>query len=345
MISEKRNNLLLKVTGILLLGAGVSFADYIEGIDTTDANGYGLDSALMVTANDINGLKYHLGPGGGAGYFWGLFTYSFDDIKIAATEQLNPYGPPTGFYCSVIKKKDNTYSKVQVLKKLADGRYVFQYGTNTTPNDRMLEKLDYDRSVRYKPNNVYSTFGYMTGIGTLTWEPPLPNNNHLLGYIYYMPKRGVFIDTTAPINPAQWDSIAFSDSTRLTLNPAQSYGYFNLVAVYTEGKSDFLQGWTFRNCLLNGVNWTSSSPNRLLNKIAVKKTDGGFLITLQPYRANTGPLSLAVFNVTGVGVAQIPVIKGNSAIWKTDNLAEGVYLIRAKLPDKSVLTRTMVFTR
>ena len=162
-----------------------------------------------------------------------------------------------------------------------------------------------------------------------------------------MPKRGVFIDTTAPINPAQWDSIAFSDSTRLTLNPAQSYGYFNLVAVYTEGKSDFLQGWTFRNCLLIGVNWTSSSPNRLLNKIEIKRIGGGFFISFPQLRENTGSSSLSIYNVNGVKVAGFPDIKSNQVYWKTTdrNLAEGQYIVRLELPDKSVISRTLVFSR
>jgi hypothetical protein len=98
---------------------------------------------------------------------------SFDDIKIAYTNIHGMIGSsePIVFTCFVIKKKDSTYSKIQILNKLADNRYVFKYGTNTIPNDSMLINADYDRSVRYKPNNVAFCGSYPGEYDSLHWDP------------------------------------------------------------------------------------------------------------------------------------------------------------------------------
>jgi hypothetical protein len=72
--------------GILFFCASGVFADYIEGIDTTDVNGYGLDSAFKVTNGLITGQNiviYHMD-----GSMNGYFNYSFDDIKMA-TESIS----------------------------------------------------------------------------------------------------------------------------------------------------------------------------------------------------------------------------------------------------------------
>ena len=60
-------------------------SEYIEGVDTTDVNGYGLDSAFQVSGD---GRIVTFTPNF-ASYAWnwgesGFFNYSFEDIKIAA---------------------------------------------------------------------------------------------------------------------------------------------------------------------------------------------------------------------------------------------------------------------
>jgi hypothetical protein len=246
----------------------------------------------------------------------------------------------------VIKKKDSTYSKIQILSQLADKRYLFKYGVNTTPNDKMLDSATYDPSIRYKPNNA--VFFYQYGLGdSILWEPPLQSNNHLIGYIFYTSKNGVVIDTTAPINLAQWDSVFFADSTKTKSGRlgVRDLSYMNLVAVYAEGKSDFLQGWTLFYTAADAIKQASSSSDRSRSRMEIKKASGGYFISLPQLRENTAPSSLAVFNAAGEKVAYFSVVNGNGVLWKTDNLSEGTYLIRAELPDKSVLTRTIVFSR
>jgi hypothetical protein len=356
MIREK----MFRVCGAVLICAGGVFAAYIEGTDTTDVNGYGLDSAFRVTGSGTskgNALYlaiYGLSFGGlNSGGETGLFNYLFDEIKIAAA---NGYSiTPECFHCFVIKSRDSTYSKVQILSQLTGNQYIFKYGTNTTPNNRMLESSTYNGTIRYKPNNAFNYYKYpghtgggFTGRDTLSWEPPLPNINHLLGYIFYRSKQGVVIDTTAPINPAQWDSIGYTNLTHLDISSNYAdFRYYNLVAVYAEGKSDFLQGWTYHATFAVGVKqkWHAIDPQQ--NKIEIQKTTNGFLITFQPSPQTTGFPSLSIYNVNGEKVAGFPGIKGNQVYWKTTdrNLAEGQYIIKLELPDKSVISRTLIFSR
>lgn len=363
----KRNGLAVNLICMLFLCASGVFADYIEGIDTTDVNGYGLDSAFKVTNGLISGQNiviYHMD-----GSMNGYFNYSFDDIKMAAdtikyifvngstiairgsTQQIQ-----IGNYCFVIKKfKDSTYSKVQILNNLTNNRYVFKYGTNTSQNNRMLEKCPYDSSVRYKPNNFNNNYQYycyypngaeyLCGRNIASWEPPLPNNNHFLGYRYYMSKPGVNIDTTAPINMAQWDSVFF---TTLTTFSGSTSGYFNLVAVYSEGESDFLQGWQKRTSSgADGIISPAAPLDKFHKNLEIKKTSDGFFISFQTYQNKSGSASLSIYNVTGTKVAGFSNIKGNKVFWKTigRNLAEGQYIVKLELPDKRVLGGKLVYSK
>jgi hypothetical protein len=334
----------------LLCAGGVSAA-YIEGTDTTDVNGYSRDSAFRVTSTTITGqniVRYRCDQTS-----TGYFNYAFDDIKMAPDSNKS-VANATGMYCFVIKKtRDNTYSKVQILNRLPDTRYVFKYGTNTVPNDHMLASATYDHSVRYKPNNFNNIFEYYCMPGydicqrnTSSWEPPLPNNNHLLGYIYYRAKMAVSIDTTAPINIAQWDSIAFITSTSYVFS-GQPVQYFNLVALYAEGKSDFLLGWSRRTDQMVGVQRNSPETEIMRNNIEIKKAIDGFFITLSSVPHTAGHASLSIYNMNGVKVAGFSDIKNNQVFWKTTdrNLAEGQYIVKLELPDKSVISRTLVFSR
>jgi ligand-binding sensor domain-containing protein len=334
---------------------------YTEGFDTTDVDGYGLDSAFKigtdgkaVVANGSTLISYHSGDGGG------FFDYSFDDLKMAAATS---YGIPYPSFstsstsaCFVIKKKDNTYYKAEILNKLPDNRYVFRYGANSTPNDRMLERSDYDRTIKYKPNNFYNYFRYPAW-DTLSWEPPLPNDNHLLGYEFYMANQSVaMIDTSAPVNFAQWDSIGFFPSTKVSAScytgmPSSfcltQFRYYNLVAVYAEGKSDFLKGWTYFYSTAVDVNKSLEGPVNRQNKILILQSSKSFFITLNFSPDKTLPSSLIIYNITGQQIARISTIKNNSFFFNTSNcnLAEGLYIVKAELPDRTVLTQPFMVTK
>jgi hypothetical protein len=338
---------------LFLLSLNIS-AEYIEGVDTTDINGYGLDSAFQVgTEGQIsckNGLFYCL-----IGGAWGLFNYSFNDLKIASTTGYNSFtniakSDEMDFTCFVVKKDGSTYSKVQVMEKLSDNRHVFKYGSNTTPLDRHLVKPDYDQSIRFKPNNA--TYHYNVNVDgnppppripdSLFWEPPLPNDNHLIGYILYQSKFGVAIDTTKPIDTAQWDSIAFTDST-LLINKLIDQRYVNLVAVYKEGKSAFLQGWTFNEPKDVSIQKKSAGSITWKEGINIKKATGGFSILLQPMFKNA---VLSIYNVSGKRIANLPYTSSRT-FWNAtqQNVPIGLYLLRAEFPDRSVITKPFAITR
>jgi hypothetical protein len=365
----KRRMLVVNFVGILLFSISGVFADYIEGIDTTDVNGYGLDSAFKVTNGLITGQNiviYHMDND-----MDGYFDYSFNDIKLAAesircitgspnstsslcTENI-PYQNQIKSFCFVVKKDtDSTYSKVQILNRLANNRYVFKYGTNTSPNNPGLEKASYDRTVRYKPNNFNNIFRYgccgypgdPVGVNSCSWNPPLSNNNHLLGYRYYKTKPGIFIDTTAPINLTQWDSLPLTTMTSGAFVGEQA-GYINLVAVYAEGISDFLKGWVKRIGFPDGAKPNAIQTEQLKNNLEIKKTPSGFCITFQSSQQISGSSSLSIYNISGIKVAEFSNIQGNQVFWKTtgQNLAPGQYIVQVELPDKRIFCGGMVYSK
>jgi hypothetical protein len=335
---------LLCIVGILICTWGAS-PDYVEGIDTTDINGTGLHSAINIINNGStngNTFIYY-----GLTYEFGYYKYSFDDIKMAPDSIYYTYNY-FGNYCFVIKNnKDSTYSKIQILTRLADNRYIFKYGKNTTPNNRMLENANYDRSVRYKPNN----FNFNNGKNISTWDPPLPNNNHLKGYIFYMVKEGISIDTTEPINLSQWDSIAFTSSTTDTMfrnayyehfNPES--GYFNFVSTYTEGKSEFLNGWTMP--FGDGVKQIPLAKTSFKNTLVVKKTSNGYFISLPLISSTNLIKSLSIYNAMGIKISRISSINKNQVFWKTSNrnFPHGLYIARLEFSDKTSCSRTLILT-
>lgn len=318
-----------------------AFSEYIEGIDTTDVNGYGMDSAFYVRGDTVYGQKI------GSYYFhWyeGYFNYSFDEIKLVPKTRGSLW--PITNSCFVIKSnKDSTVSKVQVLKQISGKRYLYRYGTNTTPNDSLLERSDYDRSVLYKPNNVHENYEYRI-YDSLLWDPPLPNNNHLIGYIVYKSQAGhaPFIDTTAPVDLWDWDSLSLGPTTRFLgfvswLNPCPTY--FNIVAVYTEGKSDLLKGWT---CLLdipvNAKNYSivnKKSPEGII----LRKFPDGYL-----FNFTFLPSFISINNISGRQISRFSG-KSNYIFWNTSesNISPGLYIINAELPDKTVYTQPFIYRK
>jgi Two component regulator propeller len=333
---------------------------YAEGIDTTDLNGFALDSAFkvgndgkVVIKSGSSVVVYSWGDGGG----W--FPYSFDEIKMAPSSGYSvPYPSFATIWCFVVKESNDTYSKIQILNKLPDGRYIFRYGANSTPNDHMLARQDYDRSVKYKPNNFLDRFTYAGAVNRFYWDPPLPNNNHLLGYLLYQSKLNVSqMDTSAPINLAQWDTVG-------TLIQADSlftsgywnvglwlsiidFRYLNLVAVYSEGNSDFLHGWYYFYSTADGVRRFSQEAGRSESKITIQRVPGGFFVLIQSSETNGKVPSASVYNMAGRLVARFSNFQNNRFFLSDSkwNLTQGLYIAKVELPNKAVLSKTFMFTR
>ena len=164
--------LLFSLAFILLCPVKNIYAEYVEGIDTTDTDGYGLDSAFRIGSISnpnigLSGRKLSCYTGQSLGGV-GAFRYSFNEIYIAADSVSfsfpgmkagSGFVYPSNNFCFVVQKyKDSTFTKVIVLKILEDNRFVYKFGTNTSPNERMLVRSDYDRSILYKPNNLFYIF-------------------------------------------------------------------------------------------------------------------------------------------------------------------------------------------
>jgi hypothetical protein len=326
-----------------------AFSEYVEGIDTTDTNGYGLDSAFKIGPG-VTGQKLVCYTDHEYGPNRTIFKYSFEEIQLSAdslslSSILIWPGPfaftfPNYIYCFVVCK-DSCFSKVQVVNRVGN-RYVYKYGTNKTPSNRIMQYTDYDRSVRYKPNNLYYLFDVNASHNNniFAWEPPLSND--LQGYIIYVQKRGVTIDTTAPISISQWDSVGFSDTTKFAFNYSAQGEYYNIVAVYSEGKSDFLKGWSrlySPSHVTNGL--LSEKP---FNKVSIHGSKYGFFISLNQ---RLMPSMLNIYDVTGKRLARFSDFTGNRIVWTTSEqyIPVGLYLLRAEFPDRSVITQPFTVTR
>jgi hypothetical protein len=352
--------MVLNVTALMLLCFSLTaLAEYIEGIDTTDANGYGIDSAFII-GSYVSGHKLVCYTDHEYGTAINIFKYSFNEINLSADSlslsSILRQGPfvfsfPNHIYCFVIRNpKDSCYSKVQIIKHFLldtntnDWRYIYRYGTNTTPLNRIMQYSAYDRSVRYKPNNLCYLFDVNASHSNnlFAWEPPSSNDNHLQGYIIYMQKRNIVIDTAAPINIAQWDSVGFTDTTRFSLTYFPHGEYYNIVAVYTEGKSDFLKGWTqlYRP---DHIRWEENSlSNFTIFSSIVEHRKGLF-----EFNVPVSGTNLVIFDPSGRQKAYFSRFTGRRVLWNTNqqNIPPGLYLFRAEFPDRSVITQPFTITR
>lgn len=341
---------------ILCLGWGKgTFGAYVEGIDTTDVNGYGLDSAFVVTPSGQVSAATRLLLGYGLTHTGnGYFNYSFEDINM--TPEAMSLSPASIFENFAIKKNDSTISKIQLLQKFPDNRWVFRYGTNSTPNDTLLINQSYDQSIRYKPANVHisTTDAWSLTLDRIYWSSPLPNNNHLIGYILYQSKGNAVIDTTKAPDPNQWDSLAFTDSLSLPTVSVATYAsiltphrYLNLVAVYTEGKSDFLSGWTYFAPDIVGTKPILGAQGNSINRIKIKKMPSGYVISYQQAAGNMANFTVSLLSLSGREVARVPLDGNKSAFLSSAscNVAEGLYVLHAEMPDRTVPNQPFLFAR
>jgi hypothetical protein len=338
----------LFLISILLQNA---FSEYVERIDTTDENGYGLDSAFRI-ASMLSGQQLVCYTEQRSGGTSNIFNYSFDEIHLAAdsnsiVSNIRSLGGVEYWalysFCFVVRNsRDGCFSKVQVINSLGSLRFVYKYGTNTSSENRTMQLSDYDRSIRYKPNNLCYRFD---GQNHFFWEPPLPNDNLLLGYILYTQKKGVTIDTAASINLAQWDSIGFTDTTTYSfsrLNWAENGEYYNIVAVYTEGKSEFLKGWStiFRP---TGITYGSSAENSF-SIIRIHNSQCGLSFSMNQWAL---PSILSIFELTGSRIYHTSNFSGSRIFWNASqqSIPPGLYLLRAEFPDRSVITQPFTIAR
>jgi len=339
------------IVALLFVAAIVSsaFCEYREGVDTTDANGYAQDSLFKIVQNKIipvNGSKIVM-YGYPYQHFFalGYFNHDFDDIQKTPDTVRTKSNTDTCMLetncCYAIQRRTNLYAKICILEKLADGRYIYRYASNTT---NQLVPLPGNNHL--KPNNVFLDLTYLCPVNTmhLYWEPPLTNRTNLKGYIVYASKYNAVIDTSKPINMAQWDSVAFTTEDSIASDDKLLTNYINIIAVYNDGRSDFLKGWTKNDNLFTEAAPSVSSytytvnPNTLL----LRKTSNGYRIDLNGLSGANLPESIIFYSLSGRQIARIDGIKNDQPLLPVPD-AKVVSLFKMIFPDNHAISgRCMV---
>jgi hypothetical protein len=324
-----------------------SFPAYIESIDTTDLNGYSRDSLFKIANVSVfeqDSGKTMIGYDAGIEYK-GYFNCAFDDLN-KAPDTLKKASSfvmvRMNISYVILRLKDSTYTKMVLLSKISNSRYIYRQIANTTSKDRSFVGVLFNPATKFKPNNLYFSSTYNVGTTTyLSWEPPLPGNNHLLGYTVFISKNVAGIDTAKPINLLQWDSVAFTTNTFFTI--INRGGYFNVVAVYREGQSEFLTGWV-QLPSLNGI-----SPSGIVKSdqehdaITIRKTTAGYSFSFPAVANKAALVSAAIFDPAGHEVSPIIGNGNNSLLWNSP--VEGVYAIRLTLTNGKSFARQFIVTK
>ena len=228
-----------------LFGAPASSSyNYIEGTDTTTADGKSING-FTVSATSINGAAVVYGSTD-----YGYLNCMFDDVQKVPDSIISPkpYVENVFLHCFIVSGNSNTWMKVQVTKQLPDKRFVYRFGKNMTSSSKLLLPPNYDQQRIYRPNNVrwsevYYRNGEIVQEITLVWEPPIPCNKKVTGYIVYGSSQD--IDTAKPIDLKQWRQIVTTTGTSasgFSLAPR-----FNVAAVYQDQTTDFPKAYTRLN--------------------------------------------------------------------------------------------------
>jgi hypothetical protein len=208
---------------------------YTEGVDTTTADGHS-EIGFTLGATSISGAAVMYGTRD-----YGYLNCTFDDVQKAPDSIVSPdsYLENVFVHCFLVHGSSDTWTKVQITRQLPDKRFVYRYGKNATSGSKMLLPQNYDRQRITRPNNVrwfevYSRNGEIVQEITLVWEPPLPCNKTLLGYIVYGASS---VDTSKPIDRKKWQQLATTRGTSVSFQiPAT---YFNVAAAYAGDTTDF----------------------------------------------------------------------------------------------------------
>lgn len=335
------NKNVIKVIAIIAMFAfHQASGEYIEGIDTTDADGYGLDSIFQITISPFDKTKYLVEKTDKSlqiiFYFQetdeGYYHYSFDDLRMAPVS-VKPNNCPIIVtplsYCFIIQTKDHIYAKIKVIKETDANRFIFRWGMNITPDDNRFIPDEYDRTIYYKPNSLHMWYNYdLERNDSISWEPPLDNDNQLIGYIFYLAKEHESIDTTAPIDVRQWDSTFVGDSICKIPCNQWPFQYYNIIAVYREGRSDFLEGWTCNAIPAESIDTLPKRAGK--SSYHIKSVNGLFISE----SVNT---DFSVFNMLGRRIGKVP----DSRIFNSCQMGapKGRYILKVEFPDHRTVTR------
>jgi hypothetical protein len=320
----------------------IIFAEYKEGIDTTDQNGYSHDSLFSITNNGISvDLKGKVFSYAEDPMRDGYLNCEFEDIT-KAPEKFNVSTPRLVMNkCYVLMGKDTAYSKISVLCKLSDGRYVYRYGKNSEKKNRQLVETNYNQSIRYKPNNLYiygPIYHMPVTTGNLEWEPPLPGSKELRGYIIYFSKPQV--ETSKSFDISQWDSIAFTTNCYFNATFSNSR-YLNLAAAYKDGKSELINGWFQMFQAISVYPGSYSEISYSSPSVHLEKTTAGYCFDILNLPTGIRPLEFAVYSSSGCLITELTESSRDGKVWNVYNpdFSPGHYIIKAVLTDRRIVSR------
>ena len=314
------------------------YAEYIEGIDTTDNAGYGIDSSFQINITGDSTITigaeeviiYAFDSVNEFSNTSGYFPYSFDEIRKApdAIKKFSIYKLPIYNTSFIAMKKDSTYTKVQLLEKISANRFVYKYGRNAVPNNLLLTYENYNRDSLYPPDNFH-VYNYWTvntcAITRVSWDPPIENNNKLVGYKLYLVDRDS-VNIHDSINLDNWESseIIYTTSARWG-----SWGYHNIVAVYEEGESKPLQGWMYVFNNLTFI-YNNNHLKTSVNDFKIHCNNYGDITISLPDNYNYQKASLNIYDTKGRLINHMSNFEKNTITLNTSELgmASGSYIIQ-----------------
>ncbi len=342
----------MKYVLIVLLVIGNLFAEYSEGFDTTESDGTGLDNTFQIGDDEITALKnakiaLYLVKYWEWNLDWQYVHHTFDEICVVpskfdeiAVDELSLRDILNTQI--VVKRSDGTFAKVHIIEQLNGLRYIYRYGVNTISGGNLIAE-DYDKDKCHPPQNLAIRMMYITnpsgvkGMADLEWDPPLPNNNELDHYEIYTIDAGA-IDTADPIDLNEWDLVQETQNTDSWWHGEDddNVNYINIVAVYEEGVSKPLQGWTLledeSTKIINGISG-GIHPNQLTienNRISFN--------LLKPCHAE-----LSVFEVHGKKLSTI--VNGglpagsHLALFDYAEFGAGMYYIHLKAGTENIVKK------
>jgi hypothetical protein len=354
-----------------------------ESIDTTDNEGFGMDSLFRIHVNVIpvkfrdSIIDYHrdtiisfsgqliahyiFNPHWCSGYF----NLTFDDICLAPdTVLIDTKEFRNSHSCFVVKNTiHNTYSKLQVLNSLSGNRFVYRYLTNESPGSRIL--IDTSASPKYramllKVNNPHFTgIKYFYNSGTdvlhtsrLSWDPPAQTlvnstiNPANIKYILYRSKDNVQIDTTKPLDRSQWIPINFFSNSPQTVGQFPQNGYVNMVAVIGKDTSEFLSGWTLCNYDIIGTIGNNPPQKKVPAGMTINSSTGRTIVTLTGEHENNERGILSMYDLTGNKISTL-IFSGKSVSLNNGNIhfSNSGYVLKVTFPGKETVTARFLQSR
>jgi hypothetical protein len=321
--------------------------------DTTDINGYGLDSLFQIKSNTIFGKNiahYQFDPGWCRGYF----NYSFDEIMTAPKTIFSSQRVITNpFYCFVVKDTvKGYYSKVEILKKIDGNRYSFRYVTNTTSGSTVLISSVDSKYWTCFNNAFFTGKAYQYNVGgdsvhtsMLYWDTlhEIPASINNIKYFLMISNAGVTIDTNKPIIKSQWHFVPLLKSPQ-RLSEFPNSGYVNVAAVIGRDTILSLTKWTRCSYDVIGIQGKTNTNSRISN-FTIKQLDNSIMITLPSVFTNSKITTFDIVTLDGKKIKSFP-FTGNKCILNRTlfSMPAGCYLFHFTSPNEPAITTRFTYT-